>query len=294
MKLHDAIDLFLGEYKPSSARSLRYRLHNMAAFIGNRPLNIIQPYELVSYIQEVRQRPAVKSPATINAYIKSVKVFFNWCIRIRLIDESPADALHRVSLNAQIDRDKAMPEADYQKLVQRCALLAEMKPRQYLRAYALVLFLGDTGCRIGGAASLTADRLHIASRFALVEEKGNPPRRVWFGDVCADVLRQWLEEQGGPPDAHVFSSDGERMRNASLGQYFRRRCKDAGIGSYGPHSLRHRKGHQLADAKVPPSVAATVLGHKNKHITLEYYYPDDTLRAELATRQLSYHHTDTG
>lgn len=289
MKLKDAVELFLGEYTPSSSRSLGYRLRNMLNFIWDRPLDMIRPFELVAYMQEVRQRPSIKSAVTINGYVKAIKAFFNWCVRVRLLEDSPASALHIARLDERISRDKAMPEAKYTKLVSTYLMLAKHKPKIHCRAYALILFLGDSGCRIGGAAGLQICDVYTKSRFAIVTEKGNPARRVWFGDECAAALDQWVEIQGADSrEAYVFSPNGQAIRSDSLAQYFRRRCKDAKIGSYGPHSLRHRKGHQMADAKVPASVAATVLGHKNKMVTLEYYYPDDTLRAEMATQELSY------
>lgn len=77
------------------------------------------------------------------------------------------------------------------------------------------------------------------------------------------------------------------MGNDSLGQLFTRICKRAGIPSYGPHSLRHRKGHQLADAKVNPSTAAMVLGHSDPTITLQHYYPKDWERAKREANNLA-------
>jgi hypothetical protein len=194
---------------------------------------------------------------------------------------SPAASVKRLSQAQMVPRDKAMPDQAYLQLLDYC--------KYDKRAFALVLFLGDTGCRIGGCAGLRWADIQFAEEIAIVQEKGAPERFVFFGHECSIALLRWQQEQRLKRQGEfVFSRNGKRMNNDSLGQYFEKVCQRAGIGQWGPHSLRHRKGHQMADSKVAPTVAQTVLGHTDVNTTLKHYYPKDLTRAQEVVKDLAF------
>jgi integrase len=287
--LKNAIDLWLDEQIPTTRGSYEYVMRDVVQFIGaNIALAKVSPEKLVLYLQDVRKRPSVKSPATVNKYTKTIKTFFNWCIKMHYLKISPAKVLRYERTNKQIRRSKAMTDRELEKLLD----YVKWKPRDN----AVVRFLADTGCRARGAANLTIHDLDLESRSAIVTEKGDETRTVWFGDECAQALQEWLDYRAnwlaetdnvleGP---YVFDFYGKSYKkNSQIGQIVRRACLKVGLRSLGSHSLRHRKGHQFADAGIAPSVAAQALGHKKATITLEFYYPSDTERAEAAIRQLA-------
>jgi len=282
LTLGKAIDLFLKEHIPTTQKAYGYTLRGMRDFVGPaRPLAKVKPEDLIEYMQSVREREGVKSPATVNKHVKTVRTFFNWCSKAGLLTgTSPAAGLRRQKQKKAVGREKAMPEGVYAEVL----AYARFTPR-YL---ALVLFLGDTGCRIGGAAGLRWDDVNLEGRVAMVTEKGEKTRPVFFGCEAAAALARWREQHRGG-DGYVFQVDGQQMTSNSLGQLFERICQRAGVGTWGPHSLRHRKGHQLADSHVAPSLAAKALGHSSPVTTMEYYYPEDWERVQAEMEKLTYH-----
>lgn len=285
--LQKIIELFLGEYRESTRRSYRSILYRLRDFIGSaRPVDQVSSEHLIEYMQSVDARPTVTSPATYNKHVKTIRTFFNWCIRAGFIQPpGPARVLKIKRQQKAIGREKAMPEHLYERLLD----FAKWSPRYH----ALVLFLGDTGCRIGGAAGLRWSHIDFDQHAAIVEEKGKAPRPVFFGTDCAKALRRWQTQCTYRDGDYVFSQHGHRLTNDSLGQLFKRICQRSGIGTWGPHSLRHRKGHQLADSKVAPSLAAKALGHERIITTLEYYYPEDWVRVQKEMDKLA-HKNDPG
>lgn len=279
--LSDAIDLFLNEQIETTRRSYFYVMKDMVSWVGPaRPIKSVQPQILVEYMQEVRTRPAIKSPATSNKYVKTIKTFFNWAIRMGYLESSPATPLRYIRVETAIRKNKAMTDSEFEQLLD----YAKWNPRDH----ALLLFLGDTGCRARGAADLQVQDLNLDAMTAEIVEKGNKARTVWFGPDCKAALTTWLKKRLPSAGPYVFTKDGHRLvNNNQVGQIVRRICQHVGIRGLGSHSLRHRKGMQLADAKVPASVAATALGHEDPIITLRYYYPKDTERAEAAIRELT-------
>lgn len=286
LTLAKAIDLFLAEHIPTTRRTYNYSLKPFQAYVGPaRPLDKIRPEDLLEYMQSVRERPTIKSPASINKHIKTLRTFFNWAVKLGLIEVSPARGIRYRRRNDAVARQKAMPDWRYDQLVEYTRALEQVKGQA--RPYALVLFLGDTGCRIGGAAGLRWLDVDFDHRSATVQEKGKDPRPVFFGQECTRALLRWRGQQSMREGDYVFSEHGRRMKNDNLGQYFRRLCVDAGIGSWGPHSLRHRKAFQFVDNRVSDALGAHALGDTIE-VYLKNYAPKDYDRVKAALEEFAY------
>ena len=279
MNLQPAISLFLGEKTPVTRESYFYILRDFAGFIGpSRPVETLRPAHLVEYNNQVMARDY--TPTTLRRYVKTLKTFFNWCVNLELIDKSPAHVLKAHRVPAYISRDKAMREDEFETLIS----YVRWKPRDH----ALILFLADTGCRARGAAGLKVEDLDLTRCRANVTEKGDKTRPVAFGEDCRTAINYWLFKRPKGAGVYVFSRTTNPIKAATVGEIVRRNCLHCGVRSLGSHSLRHRKGHQLADDHIAPSIAATVLGHSNATITLEHYYPADWETAEKEMRRLAY------
>lgn len=272
MQLDEAIELFIDrpEIRPATRRTYLHDLRAMAAFIGHaRPVAEIIPVDIMRYGNHLNKQPGIASPFTYNKHVKSMRAFFNWCTRAELIDKSPALILKRKKANESVPKSKAMPD---HKLIRLLEYVAASPRGWEPREEALVRFLADTGCRISGAASLTEDHLDLRERSARLYEKGKTePHTVRFGRECGYALNTWLLQRKALHGRYVFSVDGHRLTNRSLGQYFRRLCERAGIGAWGPHSLRHRMGHKAIE-KHPVSIVAKIL-NDTPEIVIKHYLP---------------------
>jgi len=281
MKLSQAVELFLGEHKLTTQRAYAHSLLPMRDWLGPaRDLSDISSALLIEYFQK-RIHNRGYALATIQKHTKGVKTFFNWCVRIGELDKSPAAAIRGRKLPRAIDRSKAMTDAELAAMLSAVVY----KPRDY----ALLMFLADTGCRRGGAAGLQIKDLDLGAKQATVTEKGERERKVAFGDACATALVKWLAYRSAKhriKGTYIFTSDGLQMNAENISLIIRRAAKTAGVRVLSSHSLRHRKGHQLADARIAPSIAATALGHSDVTITLTSYYPADWESAERALREL--------
>lgn len=275
MNLQDAIHLFLAEYQNAGTReAYRYCLIPMRDYLGPaRPLTNVQPVDMAEYIAAMKARGY--ADATQRKNIQAVKRFWNWCVEFELVEVSPARSIRGKKLKTYISRDKAMTDAELEAILEH----ARYKPRDY----ALILFLADTGARAQGAANLTVDNLNLDECIAMVTEKGDKTRPVAYGVRTANAIRIWMLRRPRTAGDYVFSRRQTPLKPDNISQIIRRACIAAGVRSLGSHSLRHRKGHQLADARTAPSIAATALGHSDPVITLQHYYPADwdTALAEL-------------
>jgi len=277
MRLEIAVSLFLSRYdNPNTRDAYKTCLTGLLPTLGQMSVRDVRPAHLVAYVATLDERNF--APATRNKHVKSIKTFFNWLVAIDELPKSPAVAVKTRVPPKRITRDKAMSDSELAAILR----ITYHKPRDY----ALILFLADTGARAGGAAGLRICDLDLANRRAVVTEKGYKTRPVVYGEEAAAAIRRWLLERKLHSD-YIFSRKATPLSSDQVSQIVRRACLAAGVRSLGSHSLRHRKGHQFADAKIAPSIAATALGHSKPTITLEYYYPQDFESAEKALRELA-------
>lgn len=278
MKLKSAAKLFLDSYPNlGTRRAYEQCLEPLFGIVSpDEDVKGVSAIHLIQFSQLVEKQKW--AAATKRKHIKGIKTFFNWLVNYELIDKSPAKAIKTKRLETYISRDKAMTQDELDELL----AYVRYKPRDY----ALVLFLADTGCRAGGAAGLRVEDIDFKRLSAKVTEKGDKTRNVVFGSETANALRVWLLQRKLGAGPYVFNRNGVRMNADNISLVIRRACNKIGIRSLGAHTLRHRKGHQLADQKVAPSIAATALGHSDPIITLQNYYPADWETAEKELRQL--------
>lgn len=281
MKLGQAVNLFVRGYRNDQTRHT-YEIvmsHLLQHIDASLDVADIHPVDLVEYGQLIDQNPAW-AEATRRKYAKSVKTFFNWLEKIEAVAKSPAKNVIRArKLPTYISRDKAITDDELNALL----TWSQFKPRYD----ALFKLLRDSGCRIGGAAGLKASDIDFERGVARVTEKGNKTRLIAFGPEAANALRRWLLIRKPDTGPYVFTANGQPIKSTSLAQLVSRAASQIGLRSLGPHHFRHRKGHQLADAHVAPSIAATALGHSDPNITLTYYYPADWASAEAELRKLA-------
>lgn len=282
MNLNEAITLFLDQYKKTTRKAYAVCLHPFAQWVGPaRTVGEVTEIDALRYTNKIRQ--SHYAPATMRKHIKSLKTFFNWAIDLGIMPPpSPMQKIKNVIVDMYIGRGKALPDSDLDKII----AFMDRNERAYVRHRALILFLADTGCRAGGAANLTWADVDLKTGTAIITEKGDRTRPSFFFESTTFALLDWQKEQERTQGDYVFGYRGNKITSASLQQMFRRLCIDSGIGSHGPHKLRHRKAHQLVDAGIAPSTAATVIGD-TPEVFISHYAPRDFDSAREAARQVS-------
>lgn len=279
MFLAEAIDLFLSRYtKPSTRQGFKYPLDSFQSYVGDkRPVAEISMVDVERWNIALNKREI--ATASKDKYRKAIKTFFNYLVKIKTIEESPAAILKLERRKELVPKERAMPDAKLSKLISYC------RWKTCKRDIALVCFLADSGARIGEAGTLRVDKIEWDNHRAWIDGKTGG-RYVPFFEEAARWMKQWMIERGGN-NPYIFSKGKNNKPQLNLDQEFRRACIAAGIGSWGPHSLRHRKGWQYSDSGISATVAQQQFGHSDVKITLDHYYPRDWERVESAAKKLS-------
>lgn len=285
MNLQDAIENFLGEYKGATVLTYRQDLHMLLNYIaGGIELTDITITEILVATQRYERRETVTSVYTVNKFIRTVRRFFNWCVYMEYLQQSPArKAKFRPEPNNDV-LERTMPEDVYFALIKHFTDRVKYdKPA--LRMLVLLHFLG-TGARRAGAAGLRWRDIDYANREAAITEKGQKTRTVFLDDETIAVLRRWQLQQKATEGDYVFSYRGGQLLPPSLGKFFRDWCSKAGFDKpdglgWGMHAVRHYVGIDLQDAGVNEIEAAGIMGHSVETYR-EYYAAQDKERLKAS------------
>lgn len=287
MKINKAIDLFLqslsGVRSQATIRWYNDLLRRFAACFADRLIDEITIYDLRSYRSELVEKRTRYgggsthpeeaeglSPFTIHASIKAVKRFFSWCHEEELIPSNPASRLEVPPLPRKTR--KGINDEDADKMIRT----AKAHPRDY----AILCFVRDTGCRIGGVTSLKISNLNLNSNVdaerlqAVVYEKGAQDRTVYLTPTALKALEAWMEIRPDwvSHDLAFTTYGGKPLTEKGVYEIFRRIAQQANIReNWSPHEWRHRFAKTLLSNGANLQQVSQMLGHKSITVTSQFY-----------------------
>lgn len=281
--LQEALDTFLLiERRPQTNRQYEITLGCLIRAIGpDNDVSLISYEILLNY--QARLRKTVK-PSTLRGYTNIYKAFFKWCQSRKYTEVNPAADLLLPRKNGEPAASRAIPAAELRRMVEYARVTS-------VRNYALLLFLCDTGCRVGGLVSLTVLHLHLDEGFAFIEEKSGKWVRVMFGEETANALGAWLRKRPACQHDYVWTGKAPAyapIKRAAVEALFRVLSEKTDASQvWGPHNVRHAVGHAWAKAGMPPHITKEKLNHQHVSTTLNFYYPQQDPYVEVASRHLS-------
>lgn len=254
-----------------SERTLKWYISLLSAFEEQHPTMEVSTHELRLYVVDLRKRLSVSS---VNGHITALHSFFAWSAE-EYSRNNPMKGIKRPKLRAL--EPKAISHQDFIRLLQHANV----------RDTAILCFLADTGCRLGGIVGLKLADLDLERRFGIVWEKGNRARKVFFTNFTAQVLRRWLNVRISDSE-YVFTSarTGKGLTDSGINQMLKRLKKRAGVrGRVNPHSFRHHFAREFILSGGDVVTLARLLGHTDIKTTTAYYavFTEDEL-ADLHRR----------
>ncbi len=214
-------------------------------------------------------------------HLKRIKHFFHWLVQEEYLEKSPADRLE-IPAKPQIP-PKDIPASDIKRLIQEAE-------KSSLRDLAIVRLLAETGARVGGISGLRVSDVDLnvinGRARALVIEKGNKARYIFFSEKTANVLRDYLAERSASNGEFLFLGRNGNLTNEGIYQILKRLAKRANIRRFNPHAFRHATARRLLTNGASMEDIAAILGHSDTKVTKEFYATWDI--ATLAQRHLVY------
>lgn len=277
----------------ATADGYRSKLAQLLGFLGDVAIDQVTVTDLRRYVADLRSResrysqttarPEViggLSMATVASHVRAVKRLFNW---LHEEGEIPANPAQRIKVpKLPRGEPKAYSLGDFSKLL---AATAGDDPASK-RNRAILLFLADTGARVGGLAGLRVADLDLERSQAKVIEKGSKTRIVFYSEPTAAALAAWLAVRPTSTPyvwAGVERSSKPYLTAEGIRQVLKRLGKKAGVeGPVNPHSFRHGFAREYLLSGGDLATLADIMGHSDVQVTWQSYAIFRT--AELAAK----------
>lgn len=290
-----AITLFLdsriGIVSAKTARINKQYLRSLIEFFGEeQPMETITLNHLrtwrawlfqrkTKYASETTWRPEEEgglSVHTIHGMVRTCRQFFRWLHTEEFLPTNPAQRLELPPLPKE--PPKAISDEDIQKMLDVA--------RNSTRDVALIWFLRDTGCRLGGAATACLRDLDLETGTVIVREKGrggqHVARAAFLNDYAVTALRAWLDERpnalhldGSPVTDAIFVNSRYPFTALTSGAIYRRIkdiAKAAGVYDHSnPHAFRHGLARRMLEKGAPLGLVSRILGHSDIKVTDQFY-----------------------
>ncbi len=237
--------------------------------------------EYRQYLLSVERRKA----STINRRLAALSAYSTWAQDQGLLEYNPTESVRSVGVQARAPR--WLNRQAQAALLRELELLrnASRTPTTTFRSQrnqAIVLFLLNTGLRIGELCALSIDDMSINARKGQVlvrQGKGSKQRTVPLNLKIRQVLKIWLTSREEWLERLEMESDnlfiGHRdcsLQPRSIQKMISKVGDRIGL-ELTPHVLRHTFGKNLVNAGVSLEKVAALLGHSNLNTTRLYVTP---------------------
>lgn len=263
-------------------RSFRLGANDFADFC--QALGVHQPDQVEEehFWAWVAKRKRELSQTTIYTRQRQVRTWFAWAFLRGHLLMNPLKNLAPIAHPPHLIKG-APSEA-------QVLLLLQAPPEDTMigrRDRALMEFLYGTGLRVAECSAVDVEDLDLQEAFVQVRQgKGGLQRKVPMGPNLARVLADYLENVRPtfhPRDSALWvTTRGKRIGDPTLSILVSRWGREAGLGRFRPHRLRHAYATHMLRYGAPTVALMRLLGHQTLAMVTRYtqLVPED-LKAEL-------------
>jgi len=226
--------------------------------------------QLRAFVADLHQRGYARS--TVARRLASLRSFFEYCRREKLVESNPARALRTPR------QGRRLPH--FLNTKQVAALLETPSKDQPagLRDRAILETLYSAGLRVSELVAMNLDDWDRDGNIVRVRGKGRKERIAPIGRFAATSLSNWLEVRRPTPDISPAEQDavflnrfGRRLTARSVGRLLEKHIAAAGLDQLtSPHTLRHSFASHMLDGGADLRSVQELLGHKSLTTTQIY------------------------
>lgn len=275
MKLSIASQLFYNSMitvkKDSTIKWYHKKIDPLVEFLEDKDVETVDLFDLENFRATLYRdskapgRSGKVTDYTVHGYVRAQRTFFHFLRKRKIIHDDPSEELQKPRLPKQ-PRKGITPESATKMI---------NTSKANIRDYAMLLFFRDTACRAGGVYNLLTENLDLRNNRAVIREKGDKERTVFFTPVTTWALVMYAADRVNPKkDDHFFlnSHTHEALTYAGVYQIFRRLAKELNIkNKFSPHEWRHAAARSWIDAGMNLKTVSEILGHSTVKITGDIY-----------------------
>ena len=204
--------------------------------------------------------------SSINRKISSIKHFYLFLLKKKVIKNSPADEITTPK------KEKYLPTSMSEDEVESLLGSPKSSIKIERRDKAMIEILYATGMRISELVNLKLTDIDFNRSVLKVFGKGSKERLVPYGEKAAEALRIYLEDRKKLDSKDVFLSNrGTRITRGAFWQRIKIYIKRENLKlSISPHTLRHAFATHLLNRGADLRSVQILLGHSDLSTTQIY------------------------
>lgn len=245
-----------------TVKHYRYILVKMMQAV-NTPTRNITVFHLRKFISDEKKRGI--SDRTLEGLRQVLSAYFGWLWREKLIACNPTANLGAIKYQKKVKL--IYSDVDIEKLKDSCK-----NPRDK----AIVSFLLTTGCRISEVTQLDRADITLSLMECTVLGKGNKERLVYFDQVTAMLLEEYLATRKDNSPALFVGRGGKRWTPGGVRSMLSKLAKECNVEHVHPHKFRRTLATNLIRRGMPIQEVAAILGHDKLDTTMQYVVLDKT------------------
>ena len=245
------------------------KFHSYLHRAGVAPLGPFATETLTEFFRSMRE--ARLSRASSLRCLSTIRGWFKFLTRERVIEENPAIGLAPISRGVQLP--KTLSQRDVTALLD----LGAVTTPEDLRDRAMLELLYATGLRVSELVMVEVALVNFDAGYLRVTGKGAKQRLVPMGERARGLLLQYMEEARPRlvkkrASRFVFvSRRGGPLTRQAFWKLLRLRAQRAGITQViSPHMLRHSFATHLLEGGADLRSVQVMLGHANIATTQIY------------------------
>ncbi len=237
-------------YSAGTIQQYDWALSRWLKFLGDKPMRQVSIEDARRFIVYLQTDYGSLSPTSIFHAWKAIRALYKWA--------SAEMSMPNIATGLKPPKFQApeivpLTNVEIEKLLQTAVTVEHKdKTRQYQRKTqqgernrALILFLLDTGLRVGELCRLNLDDLNMETGEATVKpfqsSRKSKPRTVYFGRRAQKELWRYLvgRKNDLKNEPLFLSAEGRRLTGDAVKHILDRIGKRAGVERVHPHIFRH-------------------------------------------------------
>lgn len=253
----------------SSKRSYKSKLEPFLKHCTDNGIGLdnITSVTIRSYLASEKKRGIADH--TMHGVARAIRSFLNFCVREKLIAESPFNSVRMPKL------PKLLPIVFTEQEVRQVFASCDKE-----RDKTICLFLLETGCRGSELVGINANDIDWDNGTCRIFGKGRKERQVYMSVRLRKQVKRYLltfnnQPKGNSPLFTAYSS-GERLTYWGLEQLMERLQKRAGIEKIRTHTFRRTFATTQLRNGMNIYLLAKLMGHSDIQVLRHYLGLDES------------------
>lgn len=237
---------------------------------GIHTLHQTMKKDILNYLLKLKQHN--KAPATVSRSMVSIRSFYQFLVRERLLDKDPSLNMETPKLAKRLPKVLSITEVESLLDAPQASALYGMRDK------AMLELLYATGIRVSELISLNMGDLNLAMGFIRCFGKGSKERIIPIGRIASEWLDRYIQtkrakllKQSKAEQSLFINHLGTRLTRQGFWKIIKKYARDAVIHKeITPHTLRHSFATHLLENGADLRAVQEMLGHADISTTQIY------------------------